>query len=80
MLEVEAGTGLEGKPMYSALNGVVMECLLPTDAPFYGPTQNLFAGKHMEIPCSTTWYEPKYGLPESIEKFTQEHRDYIEDS
>jgi hypothetical protein len=33
----------------------------------------------MEIPCSTTWYEPKYGLPESIDKFTQEHRDYIED-
>lgn len=70
MKEVEAGTGGDGQPMYSALNGVVVECLLPKDAPFYGPTQNLFAGKHMEIPCSTTWYEPKYGLPDSIDKFT----------
>jgi hypothetical protein len=38
MKEVESGTGLEGKPMYVALNGAVLECNLPTDAPFYGPT------------------------------------------
>jgi hypothetical protein len=38
MTEVEAGTGLDGKPMYCALNGAVLECLLPKDAQFYGPT------------------------------------------
>lgn len=80
MAEVEAGTGLDGKPFYSALNGAVLECLLKSDAKFYGPTQNLFAGKHMELPCSTTWYDPLYGLPPTIKDFKQEHRDYIEDS
>ena len=34
----------------------------------------------MELPCSTTWYDPLYGLPPTIKDFKQEHRDYIEDS
>lgn len=70
MKEVEAGTGLDGNPFYCACNGAVLECLMKSDNQFYGPTQSMFAAKHIELPCSTTWYEPKYGFPETIDKFT----------
>jgi len=40
----------------------------------------MFAGKNAEIAIASTWYEPKYGIPKTIEEFTEEHKAYCEES
>ena len=38
-----------------------------------------FAGKQMEVLLCKTLYDPKYGIQESVELMTAEHKEALED-
>jgi hypothetical protein len=52
----------------------------PKNVPFYNSLKARCAGQHLELFAANTWYDPKYGMPPTIEKFNEEHRLYIEDN
>ena len=64
------------------MNGKVLEWVAPPSMDkFKDGLVGKVAGKHFEVFAASTWYEPKYApIPTKIEDFSQEHRDYIEDS
>ena len=71
MVDVEKGDHEEGRPMYAALNGKVLEYMFPDPLPeFYPFYKNNYAGKHVEIGIAKNLYDPYYGpSPTRIEDF-----------
>ena len=80
MQEVKKGDGNDGRPMYVALNGKVMEYIWGEEKPAsYYLIKNTWAGNHVELQMCKLLYEPKFGVPNKIEDFKPEHRALIED-
>ena len=78
MEDVAKGDHEDGRPMYTALNGKVIEYKFPDPLPAMYPIYKARAGKHMEVMMARNLYDPKYGTPTKIEDFTAEHRASIE--
>jgi hypothetical protein len=79
MEQVAEGIGVDGKPLYMALNGKVIEYVGKAADFFLSKIYLETAGKHLEIAVSMRAYEPKYGFFERIEDFTREHARFIEE-
>lgn len=79
MEEVAQGTGLDGKPLYVAVNGKVVEYVGDAKDYFLYKLYLECAGQHLEMMYSSRAYEPKYGIFYKIEDFTREHASFIED-
>ena len=67
------GDGADGKPHYFVVNGKVVE-LLDTASPLAK-----FLVGDITLQSAKMKYDPKYGMPESFEAMSDEHRAYIED-
>jgi hypothetical protein len=76
--ELVAGNGVDGAPIYMALNGKVLEWLGPPEHPF-AKFQKQRAGTHIEVGFARQLYDVKYGAPERLEDFTREHAACLED-
>ena len=83
MEDVLKGNGLDGAPIYTLLNGKVLEYVLPDDYKnreerHKWARENL-AGKDREIKMNKMLYDPKYGIKDSVAEMTPEHRAALED-
>jgi len=83
MEDVLKGNGLDGAPIYTLLNGKVLEYVLPDDYKnreerHKWARENL-AGKDREIKLNKMLYDPKYGIKDSVAEMTPEHRAALED-
>jgi hypothetical protein len=78
--EVNAMNKKEGKPIYFTLNGMVRQ-YIKNEKTALGRYQMVLDnyGPHYEYLYASALYDPKYGLPKSIDMFTREHAAYCED-
>ena len=79
--EIEKGNGQDGAPLYMTVNGKVRQLLdsaKPCDKVKYTDMVKK-NGNHLELTYSKIFYDPKYGVPNSLTDFTHEHSAYIED-
>lgn len=77
--ELARGDGQEGRPIYVALNGKVIEFLGPREGPMYEFMIERHIGADMTLARARRMYDPKYGLPETLEDMSEEHRAAVED-
>jgi hypothetical protein len=80
MEDVKKGDGIDGNPVYFTLNGKVIEYIGKEGEVLLHFAFMGAAGKNAEVTFSKQSYEPKYGMYDSIEFFTQEHCAYVEDA
>ena len=75
--------GLDGRPLYLTINGKVRQYLGDLEVlKDYNHRYNRLRrnyGPHIEYFFASVFYDPKYGLPKSINEFTHEHANYLED-
>ena len=63
------GDGQGSNPVMYSVNDKIIQ-IDNKPGPHWGMLVSMFAGKHAELPHSTTWYNPKYGIPKTIEEFS----------
>ena len=78
--DLEKADGKNGRPLYFSLNGMVRQYIKndQTALARYELVRKNF-GPHYEFLYASAMYDPKYGLPKSINLFTREHSAYCED-
>lgn len=81
LAQVEACNGFHGTPLRMTMNGKVLECTLERDSQHWDEFVHLHQqfGHVGELYISRVAFDPKYGLPETLEDFTREHAAYVED-
>ena len=79
--EVEQCDGRDGWPLLITFCGRVMECSLDRNSKDWKEFVEIHkqVGHVGELYISKVAYDPKYGVPERLEDFTQEHANYLED-
>jgi cation transport regulator ChaC len=77
--QVREGSGEEGKPLYFALNGKVLEFVGDETAFPFSIIKNIAREGNGEISMAKNLYDPYYGIPEKLEDFKREHCAAIED-
>ena len=79
--EVEQCDGRDGWPLLITFCGRVMECSLDRNSKDWEEFVEIHkqVGHVGELYISKVAYDPKYGVPERLEDFTQEHANYLED-
>ncbi len=79
--EVEQCDGRDGRPLRITFCGRVMECSLDRNSQDWKEFVEIHeqVGHVGELYISKVAYDPKYGVPERLEDFTQEHANYLED-
>ena len=78
MVDVSAGNGNGDNPIYFSLNGKVIEYIGSRDGFVGSMIVNRFAGRSVDLAHARMLYDPKYGLPETLEAITREHAAYRE--
>lgn len=78
MVDVLAGNGNGDNPIYFSLNGKVIEYIGSRDGFVGSMMVNRFAGRSVDLANARMLYDPKYGLPETLEAITREHAAYRE--
>ncbi|OQR95641.1 kinesin [Thraustotheca clavata] len=76
--QLKVGNGLDGNPLYVSINGKVQEYIGDKDIFLYKIFLRM-AGGPIEPFVSKMLQDPKYGCPNMLEEFTQEHCACIED-
>ena len=81
LAEVNEGTGRHGRPLLLSFNSRVLECTLGRDSEDFRKLVDVHAqvGHVGEKYVSKLAYDPKYGVPEELNGFTEEHSAYLED-
>lgn len=78
--EVKSGTGKDGGPIYCTINNKVLEFNSEiTDEKIKSFVIDLNAGKQLDVVMSNLLYDPKYGIHQTVETMSEEHRAYLED-
>eukprot|EP00563_Minutocellus_polymorphus_P004945 CAMPEP_0181044510 /NCGR_PEP_ID=MMETSP1070-20121207/13305_1 /TAXON_ID=265543 /ORGANISM="Minutocellus polymorphus, Strain NH13" /LENGTH=389 /DNA_ID=CAMNT_0023122961 /DNA_START=180 /DNA_END=1346 /DNA_ORIENTATION=- len=79
--EVEQCDGRDGRPLRITFCGRVLECSLDRNSQDWTEFVEIHeqVGHVGELYISKVAYDPKYGVPELLEDFTQEHANYLED-
>ena len=77
--DVAKGDGKRDNPAYVTINGKVLQYKGPRDTFFGKMVLNTFVGGPFEPRYARNLYDPKYGIPQSLEEFKREHCAYIED-
>ena len=78
MVEVVAGDGKDENPIYFSLNGKVIEYTGSRDGFVGSMMVNRYAGRSVDLMQARMLYDPKYGLPDTLEAMTREHAAYRE--
>ena len=67
--------------IHFSLNGKIVCYTYPNDHMMYQMTRTTKSGRgpHIEMNTARIIYDPKYGLPSTLDEFTKEHSAYIED-
>lgn len=79
--EVEQCDGRDGRPLRITFCGRVLECSLDRNSRDWNEFTDIHeqVGHVGEIYISRVAYDPKYGTPETLKDFTEEHANYLED-
>ena len=79
--EVERCDGRDGRPLRITFCGRVLECSLDRNSQDWKEFVDIHeqVGHVGEMYISRVAYDPKYGTPETLEDFTEEHANYLED-
>ena len=77
--KITIGNGRNGNPVYMSINGKVLKYNCDENSDFYEMILTQMAGKSIELSYCKLLYDPKYGVFESIEEFTNDHCAEIED-
>jgi len=80
MEEVLENDGSDGKPLYFAVNGKVIELAHDRDSKEFAEFCHMFQnmGQIGELFIAKVVYEPRFGVPERLEDFTPDHAAYCE--
>jgi hypothetical protein len=80
MEEVIENDGSDGKPLYFAVNGKVIEVAHDRDSKMFTDFYHMFKnmGQIGELFIAKVVYEPRFGVPDCLEDFTPEHAAYCE--
>jgi hypothetical protein len=72
--------GSDGKPLYFAVNGKVIEVAHDRDSKMFTDFYHMFKnmGQIGELFIAKVVYEPRFGVPDCLEDFTPEHAAYCE--
>jgi hypothetical protein len=78
--EVIENDGSDGKPLYFAVNGKVIEVAHDRDSKMFTDFYHMFKnmGQIGELFIAKVVYEPRFGVPDCLEDFTPEHAAYCE--
>ena len=79
--EVEQCDGRDGRPLRITFCGRVLECSLDRNSRDWNEFCDIHeqVGHVGEMYISRVAYDPKYGTPETLKDFTEEHANYLED-